>query len=137
MNGATAARLPGERLRSSVNDQEFLMTPDYVRRIGILPVRSRSGSGAQYRLPLFWSGRKYRPDHPHHKRNGRQRLSGRGLAGKKVRAADLTTSKPPLKDDDKAYKIMQCDQFLAQMFSGGTFQDDAACLRMMQRVVKA
>jgi hypothetical protein len=42
-------------------------------------------------------------------------------------AADLSTSEEPLKDDQDAQKIIRCGQFLAQMFGGGTFQDDAAC----------
>jgi hypothetical protein len=42
-------------------------------------------------------------------------------------AADLSTSENPLKDDEDAQKIIHCGQFLAQMFAGGTFQDDAAC----------
>jgi len=42
-------------------------------------------------------------------------------------AADLSTSENPLKDDPDAQKIIRCGQFLAQMFAGGTFQDDAAC----------
>jgi len=42
-------------------------------------------------------------------------------------AADLTTSEHPLKDDDDAQKIIHCGQFLAQMFAGGPFQDDASC----------
>ena len=42
-------------------------------------------------------------------------------------AVNLTTSEHPLKDDYEAQKIMSCGQFLAQMFAGGTFQDDAAC----------
>ena len=42
-------------------------------------------------------------------------------------AADLSTSENPLKDDESAQKIIRCGQFLAQMFAGGTFQDDAAC----------
>ena len=42
-------------------------------------------------------------------------------------AVDLTTSENPLKDDYEAQKIMRCGQFLAQMFAGGTFQDDASC----------
>ena len=42
-------------------------------------------------------------------------------------AADLSTSENPLKDDQDAQKIIGCGQFLAQMFPGGTFQDDAAC----------
>jgi len=44
-----------------------------------------------------------------------------------MRAVDLTTSEHALKDDDEAQKIIQCGQFLAQMFAGGAFQDDAAC----------
>lgn len=44
-----------------------------------------------------------------------------------LRAANLSTSENPLKDDQDAQKIMRCGQFLAQMFAGGTFQDDAAC----------
>jgi len=42
-------------------------------------------------------------------------------------AADLTTSEDALKDDQDAQKLVHCGQFLAQMFAGGTFQDDAAC----------
>jgi hypothetical protein len=42
-------------------------------------------------------------------------------------AADLSTSENPLKDDEDAQKIIHCGQFLAQMFAGGTFQDDAVC----------
>jgi hypothetical protein len=42
-------------------------------------------------------------------------------------AADLSTSENPLKDDQDAQKIIRCGPFLAQMFAGGTFQDDAAC----------
>src|SRR5271165_240817 len=42
-------------------------------------------------------------------------------------AADLTTSENPLKDDPDAQKIIHCGQFLAQMFAGGAFQDDAVC----------
>lgn len=48
-------------------------------------------------------------------------------ARNEMRAVNLTTSEHPLKDDDEAQKIMHCGQFLAQMFAGGTFQDDAAC----------
>jgi hypothetical protein len=44
-----------------------------------------------------------------------------------MRAVNLTTSEHPLKDDEEAQKIMHCGQFLAQMFVGGTFEDDAAC----------
>ncbi len=44
-----------------------------------------------------------------------------------LRAADLSTSENPLKDDQDAQKIIRCGQFLTQMFAGGTFQDDPAC----------
>jgi hypothetical protein len=42
-------------------------------------------------------------------------------------AAEMSTSEDPLKDDQDAQKIIHCGQFLAQMFAGGNFQDDAAC----------
>jgi len=42
-------------------------------------------------------------------------------------AVNLTMSESPLDDDPEAEKIVACGQFLAQMFAGGTFQDDAAC----------
>ena len=42
-------------------------------------------------------------------------------------AAEMSTSENPLKDDQDAQKIIRCGQFLAQVFAGGTFQDDAAC----------
>ena len=42
-------------------------------------------------------------------------------------AANLSTSENPLKDDQDAQKIIRCGQFLAQMFAGRIFQDDAAC----------
>jgi hypothetical protein len=48
-------------------------------------------------------------------------------ARNEMRAVNLTTSEHPLKDDDEAQKIIHCGQFLAQMFAGGTFQDDPAC----------
>ena len=44
-----------------------------------------------------------------------------------LNAADLSTSENPLKDDEGAQKTIRCGQFLAQMFAGGTFEDDAAC----------
>ena len=44
-----------------------------------------------------------------------------------LRAANLSTSENPLKDDQDAQKIIGCGQFLAQMFAGGRFEDDAAC----------
>jgi hypothetical protein len=42
-------------------------------------------------------------------------------------AADLSTSENPLTNDPDAQKIIACGQFLAQMFAGGSFQDDAVC----------
>ncbi|MFZ3368124.1 MAG: hypothetical protein WA239_13490 [Candidatus Sulfotelmatobacter sp.] len=42
-------------------------------------------------------------------------------------AANLTISEGALKNDEEAQKIVRCGQFLAQMFSGGAFQDDVAC----------
>jgi hypothetical protein len=42
-------------------------------------------------------------------------------------AANLTVSADGLKNDEEAQKIVRCGQFLAQMFAGTTFQDDAAC----------
>jgi hypothetical protein len=36
-------------------------------------------------------------------------------------------SEHPLQNDEEAQKMMHCGQFLAQMFAGGTFQDDLAC----------
>ena len=44
-----------------------------------------------------------------------------------LRAANLTTSENGLKNDQDAQKIIACGQFLAQMFAGGSFQDDATC----------
>jgi hypothetical protein len=44
-----------------------------------------------------------------------------------MRAVDLTTSEKPLNNDPDAQKIISCGQFLAQMFAGGTFEDNAAC----------
>jgi hypothetical protein len=41
--------------------------------------------------------------------------------------ADLSTSENPLKGDENAQKIIQCGQFLQQMFASGAFQDDVAC----------
>src|SRR5262250_718598 len=48
-------------------------------------------------------------------------------ARNEMRAVNLTTSEHPLKDDDEAQKMMHCGQFLAQMFAGGNFEDNAAC----------
>jgi hypothetical protein len=42
-------------------------------------------------------------------------------------AADLSMSETQLNNDSEAQKIIRCGQFLAQMFAGGTFQDDAVC----------
>jgi hypothetical protein len=42
-------------------------------------------------------------------------------------AADMSVSENPLNNDPDAQKIIRCGQFLAQMFGGGTFQDDVAC----------
>jgi hypothetical protein len=42
-------------------------------------------------------------------------------------AANLTISEGGLNNDEEAQKIVRCGQFLAQMFAGGTFQDDAVC----------
>lgn len=42
-------------------------------------------------------------------------------------AVDLTTSEDALKSDQDAQKLVRCGQFLAQMFAGGSFQDDVAC----------
>ena len=44
-----------------------------------------------------------------------------------MRAVDLTTSENGLKNDSDAQKIITCGQFLAQMFGGGSFQDDVSC----------
>jgi hypothetical protein len=41
--------------------------------------------------------------------------------------ASMKMSERRIKDDDEAQKILHCGQFLAQMFAGGTFQDDVAC----------
>jgi hypothetical protein len=42
-------------------------------------------------------------------------------------AADLSMSESQLNNDSEAQKTIRCGQFLAQMFAGGNFQDDAAC----------
>jgi hypothetical protein len=42
-------------------------------------------------------------------------------------AANLTISEGALDNDEGAQKIIACGQFLARMFAGGAFQDDAAC----------
>jgi len=42
-------------------------------------------------------------------------------------ATKLTMSPNVLRDDDEAQKLVRCGQFLAQMFAGGSFQEDTAC----------
>ncbi len=48
-------------------------------------------------------------------------------ARESMSAANLTVSEGALNHDEEAQKILRCGQFLAQMFAGGTFQDDAVC----------
>jgi len=48
-------------------------------------------------------------------------------ARRSMSAANLTVSEGALNNDEDAQKILRCGQFLAQMFAGGTFQDDALC----------
>jgi len=48
-------------------------------------------------------------------------------ARESMSAANLTVSEGALNRDQDAQKILRCGQFLAQMFAGGTFQDDAVC----------
>jgi hypothetical protein len=42
-------------------------------------------------------------------------------------AADMTMSERPVDNDQEAQRIITCGQFLAQMFAGGTYEDNAAC----------
>jgi hypothetical protein len=44
-----------------------------------------------------------------------------------LRATELTMSENVLNHNQEAQKLVHCGQFLAQMFGGGTFEDDAAC----------
>jgi hypothetical protein len=44
-----------------------------------------------------------------------------------LNAANLSISEHPLKDDQDVQKMIQCGQFLAQMFVSGKFQDNSAC----------
>jgi hypothetical protein len=44
-----------------------------------------------------------------------------------LNAAEISTSEDPLRDDEDAQKVLACCQFLAQMFAGGTLQDDPIC----------
>jgi hypothetical protein len=48
-------------------------------------------------------------------------------ARRSLSAANITMSENALSDDTDAQKIIHCGQFLAQMFAGGKFQDDAVC----------
>jgi len=48
-------------------------------------------------------------------------------ARKSLTAQYMTLSDSPFQDDEQAQKIMQCGQFLEQMFPSGSFRDDAAC----------
>jgi len=60
--------------------------------------------------------------------NNAQAWSDRFIeARSSLSAANLTNSEGALNDDEEAQKIVHCGQFLARMFAGGTFQDDAAC----------
>jgi hypothetical protein len=42
-------------------------------------------------------------------------------------AVDLTMSENPLEDNQEAQRIVACGQFLAQMFAGGTYEDNVGC----------
>ncbi len=42
-------------------------------------------------------------------------------------AANLTMAENALTNDQDVQKLVRCGQFLAQMFAGGTFQDDGVC----------
>jgi hypothetical protein len=42
-------------------------------------------------------------------------------------ATNMTISENAFQNDEDAQKIVRCGQFMAQMFSSGKFQDDAAC----------
>jgi hypothetical protein len=42
-------------------------------------------------------------------------------------AADMTMSEHPVDNDQEAQRIINCGQFLAQMFTGSSFEDNAAC----------
>jgi len=52
---------------------------------------------------------------------------GYAKARSSLNAADLSMSENQLNNDSEAQKVIHCGQFLAQMFAGGTLQDDAAC----------
>ncbi len=60
--------------------------------------------------------------------NNLQAWTSRFLQARKSMTAQyMTLSETPFPEDDQAQKIIQCGQFLAQMFPKGTFQDDAVC----------
>jgi len=60
--------------------------------------------------------------------NNLQTWTDRFVQGRKSLTAQyMTLSDTPFQEDEQAQKIMRCGQFLAQMFPGGTFQDDAVC----------
>ena len=52
---------------------------------------------------------------------------GYAKARSSLNAADLSMSENQFNNDSEAQKVIHCGQFLAQMFAGGTLQDDAAC----------
>jgi hypothetical protein len=60
--------------------------------------------------------------------NNLQAWTAKFLQGRKSMTAQyMTLSDTPFPEDDQAQKIIQCGQFLAQMFPKGNFQDDAVC----------
>jgi hypothetical protein len=60
--------------------------------------------------------------------NNIQSWSDRFVADRNsLSATNLSVAEHPLKNDQDAQKLIHCGQFLAQMFAGGTFQDDASC----------
>jgi len=60
--------------------------------------------------------------------NNLQAWTDRFVQGRKSLTAQyMTLSETPFQEDEQAQKIMRCGQFLAQMFSGGTLQDDGVC----------
>jgi len=60
--------------------------------------------------------------------NSLQAWTDRFVEGRKSMTAQyLTLSETPFQEDEQAQKILRCGQFLAQMFPGGSFHDDAVC----------
>lgn len=60
--------------------------------------------------------------------NNIQSWSDRFVADRNsLSATNLSVAEHPLKNDQDAQKLIHCGQFLAQMFAGGTFQDEVAC----------